>query len=358
MNVLDLFCGCGGLSYGFQLSGHYSIVGGVDFNSDAIKTFKANFPSSQAICGDLSQMDETFISQHFGQVGGIDVLVGGPPCQGFSSANRYKKGDDARNNLFYEFVKFVDLAQPKIIVIENVRGIITENNGYAKDQIYKIFTDRDYWVNHQLLNAADYGVPQNRIRNFFVMLKKDAFSKPFDFSLLKKQERVSVKDALSDLYSLEQTKSHIKDDGRYKILDAPSSEYQKYLRNSQNEIESHHIYYPNESIQKRLEYVKQGENWKSIPTELFPSNRNNRHSSAYKRLDENAPSITIDTGNAHSNYFHPIYHRIPTVREAARLQSFNDRFSFQGSKSSQYKQVGNAVPPLLAKAIADALAKH
>ena len=169
--VIDLFCGCGGLSEGFKLAG-YTIVGGVDFNAPAIKTYNKNFPEAKGICCDLLNMDQNMIVKEFGELEDIDVIIGGPPCQGFSAANRYKiEGEDPRNKLFFEFVKFVDLAKPKAVVIENVRGIVTSNNGYAKDRIYEIFESRGYSVNHRILSASDYGVPQRRQRNFFVMIR-------------------------------------------------------------------------------------------------------------------------------------------------------------------------------------------
>lgn len=348
LNVIDLFCGCGGLSLGFKLAG-YNIIGGVDVNKEAIETFNANFPNGKGICFDLLAMDSSHIVETFGDLKNIDVIIGGPPCQGFSSANRYKREeDDERNKLFFEFVKFVDLAKPKAIVIENVRGIVTSNNGYAKDRIYKIFEERGYKVNHQILDASMYGVPQKRLRNFFVATKNVTF----DFELLKKkQEIVTVKEAIGELYNFDKTEKS----DFYKIKTVPKTEYQKYLRNKENIIYNHEIKYPAEIVQKRISYVPQGGNWVDIPESLFENNRSNRHSSAFKRLNEKDTSVTIDTGNAHSNYFHPLYNRIPTVREAARIQSFNDDFIFKGSRTAQYRQVGNAVPPLLSKAIADAL---
>lgn len=347
MNVIDLFCGCGGLSEGFKLAG-YQIVGGVDFNQSAINTYNRNFPEAKGICCDLLNMNQEEILKEFGDLTKIDVIIGGPPCQGFSAANRYKvEGDDPRNKLFFQFVKFVDLAKPKAILIENVRGIVTNNNGYAKNRIYEIFQERGYKVIHKILDASEYGVPQKRLRNFFVMLKDEIF----DFEKLKKVEKiVTVKEALEELYDYEDSLFHDKP-----LEQEPLTEYQRYLRAPGGVIKNHDIRYPAEKVQERISYVPQGGNWQNVPEHLWPTNRDNRHSSAYKRLDENATSCTIDTGNNHSNYFHPLYNRIPTVREAARLQSFPDAFEFVGNRSEQYRQVGNAVPPLLAKVIAEAI---
>jgi len=348
LNVIDLFCGCGGLSLGFKLAG-YNIVGGIDFNKEAIETFNYNFKNAKGICTDLFKMDNSEIIKNFGELKNIDVIIGGPPCQGFSSANRYKKEEeDDRNRLFFEFVKFVELADPKAIVIENVRGIVTNNNGYAKDRIYEIFQSRGYKVNHQILNSSYYGVPQKRLRNFFVMTKNHEFN----FEKMKKQNSIiTVKEALEELYEFDKNTK----DEKYIISNKPRTKYQKYLRKDDDTIYNHEIKYPADIVQKRVLCVPQGGNWRDIPENLFDNKRSNRHSSAYKRLNEEDTSVTIDTGNAHSNYFHPKYNRIPTVREAARIQSFYDSFIFKGSRTAQYRQVGNAVPPLLSKAIADAL---
>ncbi|MBP3631106.1 MAG: DNA cytosine methyltransferase [Clostridia bacterium] len=344
MNVIDLFCGCGGLSEGFRQAG-FNIVAGIDFNASAIKTYNKNFGAGRGHCCDLLSLGEKEIINKFGSLSNIDVIIGGPPCQGFSSANRYKtEGLDPRNRLFFEFVKFVDMAKPKAIVIENVKGIITKDNGYAKNRIIEIFTERGYIVSHKILNAYDYGVPQNRQRNFFVMLKTEQF----DFDALQiAQHKTTVKEAIGELYFYEDNSC-----GPIMLEGRAATEYQRYLRNTDNVVFNHDVRYPEAKVQERLSYVPQGGNWADVPEHLWPTVRNNRHSSAYKRLLEYEPSVTIDTGNNHSNYFHPLYNRIPTVREAARLQSFPDSFVFEGNRSEQYRQVGNAVPPLLAKAIA------
>lgn len=347
--VIDLFSGAGGLSEGFRLAG-FEIIGGVDFNQDAINTFNENFKNARGVCANLLDVSEEEIKKNFKDFMDADIIIGGPPCQGFSSANRYiREEDDERNRLFFEFVKFVDLIHPKAVVIENVRGIITSNNGRAKKRIYEIFEERGYYVTHKVMDASLYGVPQKRLRNFFVITKDFKF----DFDLINQSEGSNVKDAIGELYNFE-----FNEKGEVISLQSePKTQYQKYLRSKDDTIFNHEVRYPAEIVQKRIATVPQGGNWRDIPEEMFSNNRSNRHSSAYKRLNEKDFSVTIDTGNSHSNYFHPIYNRIPTVREAARLQSFKDDFVFTGGRTAQYRQVGNAVPPLLSRAIAERIKK-
>lgn len=346
-SVLDLFCGCGGISYGFELAG-FNIIGGVDFNTDATKTFKHNFKHAIVRNESIESIsDEDVINDYKG----VDVIVGGPPCQGFSTANRWQKEkDDPRNKLFFEYIRFVKLLRPKIVLIENVRGLLTRDNGYAKERITTILEEEGYKLNMQVLDASEYGVPQNRKRAIIIGIRQDYLPEVFDFSSINKKPKVTVDDAIGELYRFEDGK-----DDSMVLVDEPSSNYRKYLRANDNVVRDHEIRYPAKIVQERISHVPQGGNWENVPDHLWPNNRKNRHSSAYKRLDPNTQSCTIDTGNAHSNYFHPLYNRIPSVRESARLQSFSDRFEFIGPRGSQYKQIGNAVPPLLAKSIADAI---
>tara|TARA_X000000368_G_scaffold70767_1_gene51393 strand:- start:3030 stop:4082 length:1053 start_codon:yes stop_codon:yes gene_type:complete len=347
MKVLDLFSGCGGLSLGFQ-NASFEIVGGIDFDKDCIDTYQLNFPKSKTFVGDVSKFDKSTIIKNFKDV---DVIIGGPPCQGFSSANMWEKNKkyDYRNYLFRDFIRFVELINPKIAVIENVSRILTIEDGKIKKGIENQFNELGYKINNKVLTASDYGVPQKRKRNFFVATRNEYDR--FDFELMKKKDVVNVGDALSDLYALENQSINFNT-----ITSKILSDYQKIMRSKNNEIYNHNPKYPMEKVQERIRHVKEGENWKAVPENLWDTVRHNRHSSAYKRLNSNDISITIDCG--HMNYFHPKFDRVPTVRESARIQSFPDSFKFNGKQGSQFSQVGNAVPPLLAESLAIAIKGH
>jgi DNA (cytosine-5)-methyltransferase 1 len=342
--VLDLFSGAGGLSLGFKKSG-FEIIGAVDKDNDSIKTHNYNFNTCKSICRDIKTIKKEEALNLFKYT---DIIIGGPPCQGFSSANMWQKDmNDERNKLFFQFIKFVNYLKPKVVLIENVQGILSKNNGYARKKIYEILENQGYNVNSKVLLASDYGVPQKRKRAFFIGFKKD-INVDFEFERIPKKTEVTVKEAISDLYDLENNRSSIS---------KTKSSYQALMRkNSNGNIKNHKITYPKDKIQERMEYVPQGGNWRHVPENLWDTVRNNRHSSAYRRLKENEPSVTIDTG--HMNYFHPLYNRVPTVRESARLQSFPDDFIFLGSKTSQFRQVGNAVPPLISEALATQIKKY
>lgn len=338
--VLDLFCGAGGLSLGFKLAG-FQIVGGVDFQQDAIYTHEKNFKNSISICGDIKEINDEKIEELFQNK--VDVIIGGPPCQGFSAGNRQQIENDPRNKLFFEFIRFVRILKPKAIVIENVRQILTKDKGFAKNKIFEILDELGYNVDVRVLTASEYGVPQNRNRAVFIGIKKEIGKINYDM-IKKMSSPVTVKEAIGELYELENKNTNI-------LTTKPLTKFQKYVRAKDNMIFNHDIKYPNQEVQDRMNFVPQGGNWQNVPEYMWKTKRSNRHSSAYRRLDENKPSITIDTG--HMNYFHPLFNRVPTVRESARLQSFPDDFIFVGTPTSQLRQVGNAVPPLMAKAVAE-----
>ena len=240
-------------------------------------------------------------------------------------------------------------------MIENVRGLLTRDHGYAKDRIETLLDEMGYNVSMKVLCASDYGVPQNRYRAIIIGIKRedDNDKTRFDFEKIATKEKTTVREAIGELYVFEN-----KPNADIVLTGEPTSDYRAYLRRPDGLVPDHESVYPAAKVQERIKHVPQGGNWQDVPVELWSNNRQNRHSSAYKRLKEDDQSCTIDTGNAHSNYFHPIYNRIPSIRESARLQSFPDEFEFTGTRGSRYKQVGNAVPPLMAKAIAEELKKY
>ena len=346
--VLDLFCGAGGLSLGFKNAG-YEIVGGIEWDESALRTHKLNIKSKLDFCGDISKISNEYILDTYKI---IDMIIGGPPCQGFSGLNRRNKdGDDPRNMLFQQYLRFVELLNPKIVLIENVKQILTSKNGFVKNEICRILDELGYNVSYSIVCASQYGVPQDRYRAIFIGVKKELGE--YSFDLLKKYEKnkVTVKDALSDIAQIESVVVQDMNSQEYYLLGETQSNYQKLMRkNSDNKLYNHLMYYPTENVQKMISFVKQGKNWRDVPAHLFKTQRDNRQSNYLRRLDYNTQSITIDTG--HNMYFHPLFNRVPTIRESARLQSFPDDFIFTGNKGEQFKQVGNAVPPLMAFAIA------
>lgn len=344
--VVDLFAGCGGISKGFLNTGKVDLVGAIDFEPSACKTYKENFPNANVICGDIRE-----ISVKSTGLSNVDIMVGGPPCQGFSALNRWEKekDNDPRNRLFIEYLRFVDELRPKAIMIENVKQILTSKNGYAPKHIEEFLGERGYEVSFKILNAADFGVPQKRERAIIVALRKE-YGK-FNFDVLEKYKlpKVTVEEAISDIEDIEEEAVKY-EQGTVFELGKPQSEYQKKMQAKDSKLHNHLIYYPVQNVQEMISYVPEGGNWRYVPKELFKSQRDNRHSNYLRRLESKSQSVTIDTG--HNVYFHPHFKRVPTIRESARIQSFPDDFIFLGNKGQQFRQVGNAVPPLLAEAVA------
>lgn len=335
--VLDLFCGCGGLSLGFEQAG-FDVLAGIDVWKDALVTYQANHTNSKAIQADLMTLQPEEVSKTIGTKS-VDVIIGGPPCQGFSIAGK-RIIDDERNKLYKSFVRMVEYFKPKAFVMENVPNILTMGEGIIREAIINDFTSLDYNVCYDILLASNYGVPQNRRRAVFVGLLNGG---KFEFPKPNESNKVTSSQALSDL-----PESSIADGSPYPY--APQSEYQKEIRKNSICIYNHEATVHSEQTQKIIAMVPDGGNYKNLPEELQSTRKVHI---AWTRLNSQRPSITIDTGHRH--HFHYKYNRIPTVRESARIQSFPDDFVFMCSRTSQYKQVGNAVPPMMANAIAKSL---
>ena len=334
---IDLFSGCGGLSLGFEMAGFIGLLA-IDNWKDALTTYAYNRRDAKTLCGDLATLDPHKIKEDF-NIADVDVIIGGPPCQGFSVAGK-RIIEDERNTLYKSFVRFVDCFHPKAFVMENVPNILSIGNGLVKNSIIHDFEKLGYKVSVQVLTASDYGVPQNRKRADFVGLadgRSFAFPKPF------KTEKVTSYEALCDL-----TENSVPDGSPYPIK--ASNDYQRYARKVSTGIYNHNITIHNDKTKEIIAMVPDGGNYKNLPIELQQTRKVHI---AWTRLCSTKPSITIDTGHRH--HFHYKWNRIPTVRESARIQSFPDDFIFLCSKTSQYKQVGNAVPPLMAKAVAQQL---
>ena len=345
-NVVDLFCGAGGLSRGFLDAG-FNVVLGVDFDDAALKTFENNHGNAKAMKLDLFNHDNiNYILEYLAKEKiKVDVLVGGPPCQGFSLAGK-READDKRNLLYSAMVKTAEMIKPKIIVLENVPGMLTLYGGIGKKRIFKDFSNLGYKMSVKVLFAPEYGVPQIRKRAIFVGILNGKSDFKYPEPLLDEKHFVTCKEALSDLPSLIGDNDFNLNAVR-KYISKPQSEYQKMMRLNSKAVYNH---YPINHAQKTIDTIARipdGGNYKSLPKE--EAKKYKYHESLH-RYSSNKPSLTIDTG--HRTHFHYQYNRIPTVRENARLQSFTDDFVFFGTKQEQYKQVGNAVPPLLGKAVA------
>ena len=350
-NVVDLFSGAGGLSRGFMDAG-FNIVLGVDFDDAALKTFKENHGYAEAMKLDLFNHNNIeriydYLNQREIE---LDVLVGGPPCQGFSLAGK-REEFDKRNILYSAMVKTAQRLKPKVVVLENVPGMLTLYKGAGAKRVKEDFESIGYHVNEpKILYAPEYGVPQIRKRVFFVMTLRDKIKGDFRYPLpeLSENEFITCEDAIGNLPSLVGCENF----SLNQVFDYPSdakNEYEKYMRKNSTKIYNHTPTKHTEETIRLISLVPEGKNYKALPPEELEK-RTFKYNEALTRYDSKKPSRTIDTG--HRTHFHYKWNRIPTVREAARLQSFPDDFIFYGNKQEQYRQVGNAVPPLLGKALA------
>lgn len=341
LKVLDLFCGCGGLSLGLEQAG-YDIKLGIDIWQDALETFEANHVNSQTHCEDLSKVDFGSLKKKY-LSDGVDLIVGGPPCQGFSISGK-RDPNDPRNKLYTSFLKAVEYFKPKAFIMENVPNLASMSQGRIKDTIVSEFEAIGYTINYQKLLASEYGVPQNRRRFIMVGLLN---GKQFEFpTTTHDSNKVNCSDAISDL-----PECTLEDGAKYPT-DA-SSKFQSNMRKGSLGVYNHQTTKHTDKTVSIISMVPDGGNYKDLPDE-FKGTRN--VNIAWTRYSSKKPSFTIDTGHRH--HFHYKFNRVPTVRESARLQSFPDSFIFHCSKTSQYKQVGNAVPPMLGKILGETLKQY
>lgn len=354
-NVIDLFCGCGGFSKGFQDAG-FNVRFGIDMWNDAIVTYKKNFPKAVALNEDITKVTSSQILDMCNlSADEIDVIIGGPPCQGFSLSGK-RMIDDERNKLYKSFVHLVSEIKPKMFVMENVPGLVRLFDGTVKDQVLEDFTNIGYTVKYQILSADNYGVPQQRKRVFFIGMNREKFADPDCYTypapftgIGDMFPAITCKDAISDL-------DFVPDDvvlGEDIPYEIPAqNEYQRLMRHGSKSVLNHSITIHKDRTKEIIAMVPDGGNYKDLPKDLWSTRKVHI---AWTRMDSKKPCFTIDTG--HNHHFHYRANRVPTVRESARIQSFPDNFEFIGIKTSQLKQVGNAVPPLLAKAVAESVAR-
>jgi len=332
--VLDLFSGAGGMSLGFAEAG-FHISAAVDNWQDALDTLRHNHPDIKTANIDLSSKSK--LDVFLEELVDVDVIVGGPPCQGFSIAGK-RDPEDPRNKLYSGFVKAVSTIRPSYFVMENVPTIGSPSNRPLFNSIIEDFQNLGYAVTADVLLASQFGVPQNRRRMFIVGSSADNALINFPIA---SSRFVTTKEAISDLPENSQS-----DGSEY--MSTAQSDYQTQVRINAHSVFNHQVTDHSARTQEVIAQVPDGGNYKDLP-ERFRGIRN--VNIAWTRLNSEKPSFTIDTGHRH--HFHYKYNRVPTARESARLQSFPDTFQFLGSKTSQLKQIGNAVPPLLAKALAD-----
>ena len=339
--VIDLFAGVGGLSLGFEMEG-FDILLANEFDQSIATAYKENHKSTNVVVGDITSLD---LSKVFGEyVNKIDVVIGGPPCQGFSQKGKRKTINDERNFLFKHYVEVVKFVKPKYFVMENVPNLLTAEKGFFLNEIKGLFKGYGYSIRYGILNAADYGVPQNRRRAIII---GKYLATPPELPLPCKQ-KVTIWDAISDLAYLESGEGEFEQEYR----NSPKSDYEKKMRKGSKILYNHMATKHSALALERLSLIPPNAGKEVLPKEHITKSV---YSGTWSRMKQNDVAVTITTRfdtPSSGKFTHPFLNRAITVREAARLQSFPDTFKFIGSKMSQMKQVGNAVPPLLARKIA------
>lgn len=381
--TVDLFAGAGGITEGFRQAGFHCLYA-VDFNKWACETFARNHPSAEVECAKIEDIDASKVRTALGlQREELSVLVGGPPCQGFSINAPERFLDDPRNALFKHYVRFLNEFRPQTFLFENVPGMLSLEKGHVYNQIINEFAKLGYHTSSKILFAPHYGVPQERWRLIILgSLRDPAPQHPipthyatgranfaggrnltFKLSPLESEillPKVTVAEAISDLPKLEMGEGSecIRYNG------ATPSKYASLLRNPAGETYNHFAARLSRQNIERMKWVKPGGSWRDIPHHLLPKGmqraRPSDHTKRYGRLkaDDLAGTIMTKCDPHWGAVLLPDQDRALTVREATRLQSFPDAYRFFGPRVAQYEQVGNAVPVLLARAIASSLARY
>jgi len=342
MTVIDLFSGVGGLSLGFQTAG-FSIVLANEIDSEIANAYINNHPTVKMINNDITKMCIKKTFYEFQKK--VTVIIGGPPCQGFSQKGSRKSINDDRNFLFKYFYNIVEFIQPDYFLMENVPNLLTTENGLFKNQIMELFGNAGYTIDSRILNAAMFGVPQNRKRAF-ILGRRGSIMCTLPTS---KSTRISVDDAISDLSFLKSGEGQKKQEYLY----APRTEYQERLRANTNILHNHISTCHSALAIYKMSLVPPKKGKEVLPSHMLTKSI---YSGTWSRLIGDDVSVTITTRfdtPSSGRFVHPTLNRCITPREAARLQSFPDDFIFYGSKSSIMKQIGNAVPPILAAEIAN-----
>ena len=336
---IDLFSGCGGLSHGLEMAGHRCLLG-VDANKEAIQTFAANHHEAALYLGDIKKLSDKKLRELIGR-DSVDMVVGGPPCQGFSTVGKGEV-DDVRNQLFREFVRIVKITKPKVILFENVTGMVAKKNERILKQVFLHFEKLGYNMDARVLSAEEFGVPEKRRRAIIMGVKGGECLFPETTHGTRAGTKVvTVKEALKNLkardgkiYNHNVKMAEIKNSvDRERLKFIPAGCGIRYEHDEKN-------YLP-----KKLKY---GIDWKKLRENRFRQTR-------LQRLPLNQPSPTILTSR--TSYYHPVEARYLTPREAAACQSFPNDFIFHGSQTAVFRQIGNAVPPLLARALGETVKK-